>query len=127
VNIGLSGFKTPLEFEKLKAWSMLILLLIFREKGSCPSDPNMGVGINSYEFTFMDTAIDQLTSEMNDQVRTYLPDIPVENIEVAELRLPTRPDPILTISLDFSHDDMEEYMVMVAKINTRIIDFDIAI
>ena len=50
LQLGINSFDNPTQLSELKAWSQLMLNLIFLEKGTYPSLPDMGVGIQNYEY-----------------------------------------------------------------------------
>jgi len=50
---------------------------------SYPDDPDMGVGIENYEFEFMDReTLSDLNSRINNQINRYIPSINIANILV---------------------------------------------
>ena len=82
LQLGINSFDNPTQLSELKAWSQLMLNLIFLEKGTYPSLPDMGVGIQNYEYAFMDEAIPELTSEITRQQQTYLPEVPLNGVTI---------------------------------------------
>lgn len=123
--LGLNEFNRPKYAEKVEAWITLIRQLLYTRKGSYPSCPELGVDLHSYEFEFMDIAIRSIQKDILDQVHTYLPDIPLTNVELKEKQFPDRADPILLIILIFIVSG--DYVPAALAINkSNRIDFEVS-
>lgn len=122
--LGTNVFSKPTELVGPKAWSQLILNLLFLRPGTYPSQPMMGVGIQDYEYEFLDDAISRLNSSINEQIRMYLPDIPLEGIEVKATDYNGRK--ILFIVIKLYDDGSVVTAVVAAELKNHIIDFDIS-
>ena len=82
LQLSINSFDNPTELSDLKAWSQLILELIFLEPGTFPSYPEMGVGIENYDFDFIDEAVTDLTSKITEQQTKYLKDVPLTAVTI---------------------------------------------
>jgi hypothetical protein len=55
--------------------------LLFIEPGSYPNNPELGVGLKSYQFEFLDdTTLNELSQKIKDQVAKYIPH--KDNLEI---------------------------------------------
>lgn len=118
--LGLNAFNKPAEVSGIEAWTKLICNLLFMEKGSYPTDPDMGCEIHKYRFHFIEDVIDELTERINSQVTTYLPDIPLAGVNVSKEQSNTG-QPILLIALEFDVEGQNEVAVVAAeKVNKKI-------
>lgn len=116
-------FSEPLELSGAKAWASLVANLIFMVPGTIPTDPEMGCYIQQYEFSFIDDVRDEIIQKITDQVRTYLPDIPLESVTINTQESDTN-DTIMTIILSFIYDDSENIAVVAAeKGDSDVINF----
>lgn len=123
--LSINAFDQPTETTGPKAWANLIKNLLFMVPGSIPSDPEMGCDIGQYEFMFIDEVIDDVQENIEKQIYTYLPDIPLESVSVQNGKDYGSPN-ILYITLVFNIEDVEDNITVVAaeKINS-IINFAI--
>ena len=80
--LSINSFDNPTQLTDVKAWAQLMTNLIFLEPGTYPSMPAMGVGIESYQYDFMDEAFPELNAAIINQQQTYLPDIPLEAVSL---------------------------------------------
>lgn len=122
--LGLNSFDKAAEASGKEAWILLIIYLFFINKGSYPSNPNIGIGIRQYDYEFMDTALDVLPSEIMEQVRLFLPDIPLESVNVTSDMVAGKK--ILVIILEFVDDTINDTAVIAAMISQNIIDFEVS-
>lgn len=120
--IGLDSFDEPKTLSNKKAWIQLIINLMYMIKGSNPSNPNMGVGIQEYDFQFLEEAIAKLEAELTDQIRTYLPDVPVNSITVDSTDSDTGKKILLIIIQLYYNGEMDS-AVVAAEASQNIIDF----
>lgn len=119
--LGINVFDQPAEASGAKAWGNLITNLLFMSPGSIPSDPEMGCDIGKYEFGFIDDVVEDIEEKIQNQVSTYLPDVPLESIEISNGSESGDPN-ILYIKIIFSIDDREDNIAVVAaeKVNSII-------
>jgi hypothetical protein len=126
LQFGLNSFDTPAENSGIKAWVRLISQLCFIVPGSYQSVPAMGIGIQNYDFSMIDNIQDDLEDKITEQVRTYLPDIPFDSVEIRRLS-DTYPD-VLLILFNFTYDDKIETAVVAAQTNSvNGINFEIVV
>lgn len=80
IGIGLNVFNKPVEYSGISAWCKQITSLLFTIPGAYSTDPELGIGIQTYRYTFFDNTKSELEEKINYQVRTYLPDIPLSSV-----------------------------------------------
>lgn len=85
LSLAIDSFDKPKTSSGVAAWSQLMLNLLFLTPGTYPSLPLMGVDIESYQYEFIDTAIDDLTAIIDNQQRSYLPDVPLAGTKVTTM------------------------------------------
>lgn len=119
--LSINAFDQPAEATGAKAWGNLITNLLFMVPGTIPSDPEMGCDIAKYEFAFIDDAKEELEEIIQEQISTYLPDIPLESLDIKNEPESQNPN-ILYITLTFSIEDPEDNILVVAaeKVNSII-------
>jgi len=67
-------FNQPKTIKNLEALAQTIQNLMFIEKGTFPNQPLMGIGIENYEFEFIDSiTLMDLQDNINNQIKTYIP------------------------------------------------------
>lgn len=125
--LSINSFDNPTQLTQVQAWAQLMTNLIFLQPGTYPSMPEMGVGIEEYQYDFLDEVITELSARIISQQQTYLPDLPlravtIEPYDYEGLR-------ILLIHLTF-YTDMGNASVAVA-VNAspgsrHFLDFDIS-
>lgn len=122
--LSLNSFDKPAELSGVKAWCDLIIRLIMMRPGTYPSLPNMGVGLDDYEYSTIESVISELTTRINDQVKTYLPDIPVDTITSTTQQW--KQDTLLIFIIQFSSekDDLPVVSVISYKVK-NIINFEV--
>lgn len=121
--ISLNSFDKPAEAKGKDAWIRLIIYLLFLKKGSYPSNPNIGIDIRRYEFEFVDKAIIVLQSELSDQIKWFLPDIPLESVVIDSTNI--NGETVLLIILTFE-DNSNDNVAVIATSTYNIIDFEIS-
>lgn len=124
LTLGLNVFDNPTELIGKEAWTRLVVGLLFMRKGTYPSVPNMGIGIQDYEYEFMDTAILSLNVEIPAQVQTYLPDVPLTAVQVDSMEIEGRE--VLVIGLTFTDDGKTSSSAVAVDVGRRMVDFEIA-
>lgn len=122
--LSLNSFDKPAELSGVKAWCDLIIRLIMMRPGTYPSLPSMGVGLDDYEYSTIESVISELTTRINDQVKTYLPDIPVDTITSTTQQW--KQDTLLIFIIQFSSekDDLPVVSVISYKVK-NIINFEV--
>lgn len=99
----IDSFDKPKELVDVAAWSQLILNLLFLRPGTYPSLPEMGIGIDRFQYDFVDDAIAELSATISAQQQKYLPDVPLEQVNVSKVE--QNGIPILVIQLYFTDRD----------------------
>lgn len=125
LSLSINSFNEPTELVGKNAWIKLVLHLLYINKGTYPSNPDLGIGINTYDFTFMDDAIERLQTELTDQTRTYLQDIPINSIEVDTAELSSGKKALLII-ITFVDDGRYDTAVVASALSTTMIDFEVS-
>lgn len=122
--LGINVFDKPTELIGPKAWAQLLVNLCFLRPGTYPSQPMMGIGIQDYEYEFIDAAIERLQEEIPAQARQYLPDVPLESVEVKSTIVNGRD--ILIIIFNMYYRNTIVSAAVAADVSNKIIDFDIS-
>ena len=123
--IEINSFDKPKELTGLAAWSQLMLNLIFLKPGTYPSMPEMGIGIENYQYDFMDDVIAELSAAITTQQQKYLPDVPLAGVQIGKVE--QNGQPILLIQMMFN-DSFGSVSSAVA-INTskrNFLDFEVS-
>ena len=117
--LGINNFNKPAEKSGINAWATLISRLLFLQKGSYPSDPEMGIELQQYDYALLDDYLtDEIQSLITDQVRTYLPDIPFEACSV-EIKTLNNGTDVLLVTLAFTMPNNETEIAVVASTNSN--------
>lgn len=122
--LGVNVLNKPGERIGPTAWAQLILQLIFLKPGTYPSQPAMGVGIQDYDYEFVEVAVEKLNSVIPAQVAMYLSDIPVDGIIVSTFEYEGRQ--IMMIQINLIDNNAIVTQVIATEIKNKIIDFDIS-
>ena len=84
----------------------------------------MGVGIQDYDYEFVEVAVEKLNSVIPAQVAMYLSDIPVDGIIVSTFEYEGRQ--IMMIQINLIDNNSIVTQVIATEIKNKIIDFDIS-
>lgn len=124
--LGLSTnvFNKATEYQGKTAWFQLILNLIFLRPGTYPSIPNMGVGIQDYDYEYIDDVKDNIRNKIEEQVSLFLPDVPLASVEVTSVEYEGKTILLIVISLDDNGQIVTG--AVASEITNRLIDFDIS-
>lgn len=123
--LGLNSFNKPGEVIGKNAWIKLITYLMYTKKGTYPSVPPMGIGIQQYDYEFMDKAISTLQTDIMEQVSTYLPSVPLQSVNVESIDIDSRK--VLLITLTFIDNGTTDTAVIAAEAASNIINFEVSI
>lgn len=123
VILGLNVFNKPSEMIAKKAWPRLVLNLLFLRKGTYPSVPMMGIGLQDYEYEYLDAAVVRLQEEIEEQCRTYLPELPLTRIKVDSTEYEGQK--ILVIGITFTANDEMLNFAVAATVEKKIVDLAI--
>ena len=121
----IDSFDKPKELSNAKAWSQLMLNLIFLKPGTYPSIPEMGVGIEDYQYDFLEDAISELSAKIVNQQKTYLPDIPLSEVQVTKIDKSGQP----VLIIQFSFNEGSDIVNTAAAINVskrNFLDFEVS-
>lgn len=124
--LGLSTnvFNKATEYQGKTAWFQLILNLIFLRPGTYPSIPNMGVGIQDYDYEYIDDVKDNIRNKIEEQISLFLPDVPLASVEVTSVEYEGKTILLIVISLDDNGQIVTG--AVASEITNRLIDFDIS-
>lgn len=127
LSLSINSFDQPTELVGVDAWAKLVANLLFMKKGSYPTDPEMGCELQQYEFSVIDEVTDEIQELITEQVRTYLPDIPLDTVSVKKDYMQGG-QPIMLIILEFSYNDGElDTAVVAAEKSNNLINFEVVI
>lgn len=124
----INSFGKPLELSGVQAWTRDVLRILMMEKGTMPSDPNMGCGITREMYHDIQTLKGTIRNHADSQIKQYLPDIPYLAMKVySEDELVKDGNPnIVYYMIAFQHNSEEVKTVTVAsKVTHKVIDFEI--
>ena len=127
LNLGINSFDNPTKLSELQAWSQLMLNLTFLRPGTFPSQPEMGVDIEKYQFDFIDDATAELSTKITDQQQKYLPDVPLTGVVISTTEY--QKSPILLIQYIFSTRNGNVASVVAVDMNSKgrnFLNFDIS-
>lgn len=123
LSLSLNSFGVPLELSGKSAWISQIVALIMLEPGTYPSNPLMGVGLKKYEFEVLDTALSKLRNLISSQIKTYLPDIPFDDVTMGTRYHQGKP--ILVFLFEFNDTiGLNDTVAVVAEKTGSTINFD---
>lgn len=125
--LGLSTnvFNKQTEYQGKTAWFQLILNLIFLRPGTYPSIPNMGVGIQDYEYEYIDDVKDNIRTKIEEQINLFLPDVPLASVDVNSVNYEGKTILLIIISLN-DNGQIVTGAVASEVTKNRLIDFDIS-
>lgn len=124
--LGLSTnvFNKATEYQGKTAWFQLILNLIFLRPGTYPSIPNMGVGLQDYEYEYIDDVKDNIRNKIEEQVNLFLPDVPLASVEVTSVEYEGKT--ILLIAISLEDNGQIVTGAVASEVTNRLIDFEIS-
>lgn len=124
--LGLSTnvFNKATEYQGKTAWFQLILNLIFLRPGTYPSIPNMGVGLQDYEYEYIDDVKDNIRNKIEEQVNLFLPDVPLASVEVTSVEYEGKTILLIVISLEDNGQIVTG--AVASEVTNHLIDFEIS-
>ena len=124
--LGLSTnvFNKATEYPGKTAWFQLILNLIFLRPGTYPSIPNMGVGLQDYEYEYIDDVKDNIRNKIEEQVNLFLPDVPLASVEVTSVEYEGKTILLIVISLEDNGQIVTG--AVASEVTNHLIDFEIS-
>ena len=85
----------------------------------------MGVGIEDYQYDFLDDAIGALSTTISEQQKKYLPDIPLGGVQVSKVE--QNGQPILIIQLFFNTDSGSSNSAIAINVSKRnFLEFEVS-
>lgn len=128
LQLSINSFDNPTELTGIKAWSQLILQLLFMTPGTYPTLPEMGVGIENYQFEFVDNVLSPLSASIIEQQRTYLSDIPLVAVTVEPATVNNETILLIQLTFDLGRDGSGNSVIAVNATPTsrHFLDFDIS-
>jgi len=125
IGLGINAFNRPTEYAGINAWVRLITQLFFTIPGTYPSDPEMGIGIQTFRYNFFDEVKDKLKTAIRNQTRKYLPDIPLGGIEVTNARIQGKDILVVTLSFMVTDSDLQTAYVAV-DVASKTIKYEVS-
>ncbi len=128
LQLSINSFDNPTELTGIKAWSQLILQLIFMEPGTYPSLPEMGVGIENYQYDFLPDILSQLASSIIQQQRTYLSDVPLTGVTVEPREVNGEIIMLIQLTFDAGREGEQNSVIAInaSPKSRHFLDFDIS-
>lgn len=123
--LGVNSFDKPAEAIGVNAWAKLVTNLLFMKKGTYPSEPDMGIEIQRYEFSFIDDIKEELETEITEQIHTYLSSVPLSGINISSTTLESG-KVVLLVVLEFSYNGNLDSAVVAAENSANLINFKVA-
>ena len=125
LSLEINSFDKPRERKDVSAWSQLMLNLIFLQPGTYPSMPEMGVGIENFQYEFLDEALAELSAKITQQHQTYLPDVPLAGLEITSVE--HNGQPILIIHMTFETEEGPVSSAVAINTSKRnFLDFEVS-
>lgn len=124
LGLGTNVFNKAVEYKGKTAWFQLILNLIFLRPGTYPSIPSMGVGIQDYDYEFLDDVKDNIRNDIEDQVKTFLPDVPLESVDIQSVDYNGHTIMLITITLNDNGQIVTG--AVASEVTNKLIDFEIS-
>ena len=121
----MSDYNVPLIVNGPDAWTHNILDILFLEKGTYSDSPDLGLDLNSITYMDVDSTVSYVSSELNYQVRKYLPDVPVTNLTVTTKPTATDESVLniqITFSLDYGRITKSAFVSLRDKLVDKIVD-----
>lgn len=125
LGIGLNPFNRPVEYTGPKAWTRLLTQILFTRPGTYPTDPELGVGIQDYRYTFFNEVKGEIEAKINNQIQRYLPDIPIGTVSVEEEEINGKHILVLQFEMQVSENDLKTAYVAVDT-GTQTLNYEIA-
>ena len=124
----INAFNENLELSGIRAWTREILRILFMEKGTMPSDPNMGCNITQESYNDIQTLKNTVKNYAETQIRLYLPDIPfMELLVYSEDELIDNGNTAIVYYIIKFQPKVDEIrtVTVASKLGDKVIDFEI--
>lgn len=123
----INSFDKPKELSNVDAWSQLITNLIFLRPGTYPSMPSLGVGIEDYQYDFLEDTIAELSAAIIEQQRVYLQDIPLNGLNINKIEYNGQPTLLIQMSFNIDEDPGVANSAIAISLNPRhFLDFEVS-
>lgn len=117
----ISDYNVPKIISGADAWVEMILNLLFLENGTYSDAPDIGLDLKAHTYMEVNEMIGYVKSELNRQVGTYMPGIPLSHIQVqASEQAPD--NTILYITLTFDVNESPISKSAFVSLNDEIVD-----
>ena len=125
IGVGLNAFNKPVEYSGVEAWVRLITELFFTIPGTYSTDPELGIGIQTYRYTYSEDTKPKLESKCNEQIRKYLPDIPLTGIKFTDTNIGGKDILVITLSFTVTDTDLKTAYVAI-DIASKTINYEVS-
>jgi hypothetical protein len=125
ISFSVNQFDTVKEYTGKYAWAHQVMSLLLLKPGTYPSFPKMGIDLGSYEFTDVDSFRAKIIPEIEHQVETYLPEVPLAGVQFMEKNVNGKS--YILILLSFSEEAMKSTITVAAQKTGNIIDFAVEV
>lgn len=126
LDFGFDDFRRQKVFINDDAYIQLLKRLLLTRKGTYPSIPDLGIGIQTYRFEDIDMLIaGDMKNEITRQINTYIPRLPLEEINI--YKLPYKGDFILYIDVSFTSVNIKKVTYAYLQRNYNIISTNITV
>jgi len=93
-----SAFLSSHVEEGIRGFAKRLQTLMIMEPGTLPNCTEAGVGIGLYLSEFADSeTLFEITTNINYQIKTYLPNDVISNLNISFIKDPVNGDPVLTL------------------------------
>lgn len=103
LDFSVDSFQKQKVLRGVNAYARLVDRLLRKRKGTNPSEPDMGVDLDSYRFSDIDSLVaGTLRNVIQDQLVRYIPSVPVASIDISTMKI--KNDTILYIKIVLVQD-----------------------
>lgn len=127
LQLSLNAFEEPSSLSGKRAWIELLLHVLFTIKGTYPSDPEYGIGLQLYEYEFIDDVINDLQEQIELQRRSYLPDIPISNVKLEKTTLIDGKTALLVYIEIIDDNSVNSTAVIASTIDRGVVNFGVSL
>jgi len=125
LTLSINDFDEPQEISGAESWATLAANLIFMKPSTLPTDPEMGFDIRRYDFAFIDDKRPEIEQGISDQIRTYFPELPLDNVDVTTQTM-SNGIPLLVVVLTFTENgDRTTSVIAAEKSEKGVLNFSI--
>jgi hypothetical protein len=125
VKLEVNQFKTSGEYEGMMEKARLIQNLFLMKKGSHPTHPDIGLGIEQYEFERLnDSLIREITVEANEQIQRFIPNNNFTGVNIQPLEGKDGSISTVGVSIGINTELSEEQIGILfnkSEVNSKIV------